>query len=94
MKSTPAKFKRVGMPVIAMNKAIILAGIGIVAVSKFIIVKSILVDSPAYRECLTVAAACGLDPFAYFIAGWFATVGGFVLIVFGLRMPAARSISR
>jgi hypothetical protein len=78
-----------------MNKGLVLAGIAIVAVSKFIIIKSILVDSPAYQKCISaVAHACGTDPFAYFVLGWFVTVGGFVLLVFGLRMPAARSISR
>jgi hypothetical protein len=78
-----------------MNKALIIVGIGIVAVSKFIIIKSILVDSPAYQECLSAAAgACGADPIAYFVAGWFVTVGGFVLLVFGLKMPATRSIPR
>jgi hypothetical protein len=70
-----------------------------VAVSKVIILKSILIDSPAYQRCLSdgpasLAQACGSDPFAYFILGWFVTVGGFVLIVFGLRMPTTRSISR
>jgi hypothetical protein len=82
-----------------MNKALIFAGIAVVAVSKAIILKSILIDSPAYQRCLSdgpasLAQACGSDPFAYFILGWFVTVGGFVLIVFGLRMPATRSISR
>lgn len=78
-----------------MNKALVFAGIAIVTISKVIILKSILVDSPAYQGCLSaVAQGCGTDPFAYFILGWFVTVGGFVLLVFGLKMPAARSISR
>ena len=82
-----------------MNKALLLAGIAVVAVSKATILKSILVDSPAYRRCVSemaigVAQTCGTDPFLYFILGWFVTVGGFVLIIFGLKMPAARSISR
>ena len=81
-----------------MNKTLILAGIGVIAVSKAVILKSILVDSPAYQRCLSggpsLAQLCGADPFTYFILGWFVTVGGFVLLVFGLRMPATRSISR
>ena len=78
-----------------MNRALVFAGIAVVAVSKFIILKSIVVDSPPYQKCVSaVAGACGTDPFAYFVLGWFVTVGGFVLLVFGLRMPAARSISR
>jgi hypothetical protein len=79
-----------------MNKALVLAGVAVVAISKAIILKSILVDVPAYQRCLSggVAQVCGTDPFTYFIIGWFVTVGGFVLLVFGLRMPAARSISR
>jgi hypothetical protein len=79
---------------ILMNKVLVFAGIAIVAVSKFIILKSILVDSPAYQKCVSaVAGACGTAPFAYFVFGWFVTIGGFVILVFGLRMPAA-SISR
>ncbi|HEX7032823.1 MAG TPA: hypothetical protein VF172_07480 [Nitrososphaera sp.] len=81
-----------------MNKELVLAGIAVVAISKVITLKSILVDSPAYQKCLSasgLAQACGIDPFTYFIIGWFVTVGGFVLLVFGLRMPATRkSISR
>ena len=81
-----------------MNKALVFAGIVVVAVSKFIVLKSILIDSPAYQRCVSdapaVSQACGTDPFAYFILGWFVTVGGFILLVFGLRMPAAKSISR
>lgn len=79
-----------------MNKALVFAGIAIVAASKAIILKSILIDSPAYERCLSggVAQVCGTDPFVYFIAGWFVTVAGFILLVFGLRMPATKSISR
>jgi hypothetical protein len=39
-----------------MNKALVFAGIAIVAVSKFIILKSILVDSPAYQKCVSADA--------------------------------------
>jgi hypothetical protein len=83
-----------------MNRTLLFVGIAIVVVSKVIILKSILVDSPVYQRCLSdgssavAQAACGTDPFVYFILGWFVTVGGFVLVVFGLKMPAARSISR
>ena len=82
-----------------MNKALLLAGIAIVVTSKVIVLKSILVDSPAYQRCISdgpsVAQACGTDPFSYFIFGWFVTVAGFILVVFGLKMPASRrSISR
>jgi hypothetical protein len=81
-----------------MNKALVFAGIAIVALSKVVVLKSILVDSSAYQRCVSdgqsVAQVCGTDPFAYFIFGWFVTVAGFILIVFGLKMPATRSISR
>ncbi|HUG97003.1 MAG TPA: hypothetical protein VMJ94_05635 [Nitrososphaera sp.] len=79
-----------------MNKALVFVGIVIVAASKAIVLKSILIDSPAYQRCVSEGPGlvCGADPFAYFIFGWFVTVGGFILLVFGLRMPAARSISR
>ncbi len=83
-----------------MNRGLLFAGIAIVVVSKVIVLKSILVDSPVYQRCVsdgsTVAqVACGTDPFVYFILGWFVTVGGFVLVVIGLKMPATRtSISR
>jgi hypothetical protein len=78
-----------------MNKALVIAGIAIVAVSKVIVLKSILIDSPAYQRCLSggVGPACGADPFSYFILGWFVTVGGFILLVFGLRTPAEKSVS-
>jgi hypothetical protein len=81
-----------------MNKALVFAGIAIVAISKVIVLKSILVDSPAYLMCMSDGQsrgqACGTDPFTYFIFGWFVTVAGFILVVFGLKMPATRSISR
>lgn len=78
-----------------MNRALVIAGIAVVAVSKVIVLKSILIDSPAYQRCMSDAGlGCGADPFAFFILGWFVTVGGFVLLVFGLKMPATRSISR
>lgn len=80
-----------------MNKVLVFAGIAVIAISKVIVIKSILIDSPAYQRCLSDASlvqACGTDPFTYFILGWFVTVGGFILLVFGLKMPATRSISR
>jgi hypothetical protein len=82
-----------------MNKALLFVGIAIVIISKVIVLKSILVDSPAYQRCVSdgpsIAHACGTDPFSYFIFGWFVTVAGFILVVFGLKMPASRrSISR
>ena len=84
-----------------MNKALVLAGIAVVAISRIIVLMSTLFDSPAYQRCMSdesrsVAQACvGTDPFVYFIIGWFVTVGGFILLVFGLKMPATRrSISR
>jgi hypothetical protein len=85
-----------------MNKTLVFAGIAIVAISKVIVLKSILVDSPVYQRCVSeesisvAQALCGgTDPFVYFILGWFVTVGGFILLVFGLKMPAnRRSISR
>jgi hypothetical protein len=84
-----------------MNKTLVFAGIAIVAISKVIVLKSILIDSPVYQRCVSnestsAAQACGgTDPFVYFILGWFITVGGFILLVFGLKMPATRrSISQ
>ena len=81
-----------------MNKALIFVGIAVVAISKVILLKSILIDSPAYQRCLSDGPAsiaqCGTDPFIFFIFGWFVTVGGFVLLIFGLKMPTTRSISR
>jgi hypothetical protein len=84
-----------------MNKALVFAGIAVVVISKVIVLKSILIDSPAYQRCVSsdgssIAQACGgTDPFVYFILGWFVTVGGFILLIFGLRMPTTRrSISR
>jgi hypothetical protein len=69
---------------------------------KNFVLKSILVDSPLYQRCVSDESASvaqavygGTDPFVYFIIGWFVTVGGFILLVFGLKMPATRrNISR
>ena len=82
-----------------MNKVLVFAGIAIVVISKAIILKSMLVDLPAYQGCLSdgpirLAQAYGTDPFVYFILGWFVTVAGFILVVFGLKMRATRSILR
>lgn len=83
-----------------MNKVLVFAGIAVIVISKVIVIKSILVDLSAYQICVSdvrvsLAQSCGTDPFVYFILGWFVTVGGFILVVFGLKMPATRrSISR
>jgi len=83
-----------------MNKALVFAGIAVVVISKVIVLKSILIDSSVYQRCVSdgssvVTQVCGTDPFVYFILGWFVTVGGFILLIFGLRMPTTtRSISR
>ena len=82
-----------------MNKALVFAGIAVLAKSKVIVLKSILVDSSAYQRCMSnghasLAQSCATDPFVYFILGWFVAVGGFTLLVFGLKTQAARSISR
>jgi hypothetical protein len=36
-----------------MNRALVFAGIVVVAASKAIVLKSILVDSPAYQRCVS-----------------------------------------
>jgi hypothetical protein len=82
-----------------MNKFLVFAGIAVVVISKVIVLKSILVDLPTYERCLSedsvrLAQSCGTDPFVYFILGWFVTIGGFILLVFGLKMPATRRILR
>ncbi len=82
-----------------MNKALVFSGIAVVVISKVIVLKTILIDSPVYQRCVSdgssMAQVCGTDPFVYFILGWFVTVGGFILLIFGLRMPPiTRSITR
>ncbi len=82
-----------------MNKALVFAAIAVVAISKVFVLKSVLVDLSAYQRCVSdgsvsLAKSCGTDPFVYFILGWIVTVGGFILLVFGLKMPATTSISR
>jgi hypothetical protein len=82
-----------------MNKILVFVGIAVAVISKAIVLKSMLVDMPAYQRCISgspasLAQPCGTDPFIYFILGWFVTVGGFILLVFGLKMPATTSISR
>jgi len=82
-----------------MNKVLVFAGIAVVVISKAIVIKSMVFDLPGYQKCVSdapirLAQTCGIDPFLYFVLGWLVTLGGFVLVVFGLRMPATRSISR
>jgi len=82
-----------------MSKALVFAGIAVIVISKAFVLKSILIDSPVYQRCVpdgsSVSQLCGTDPFVYFILGWFVTGGGFILLIFGLRMPTTRrSISR
>lgn len=82
-----------------MNRIFVLTGIAVIAISKGIVLKSILVDSSVYQRCVSDAASsltysCGTDPFTYFILGWFGTVGGFVLLILGLKMPSKTTISR
>ena len=82
-----------------MNKILVFVGIAVAVISKAIVLKSILVDMPAYQRCISGSPAslgqsCGNDPFVYFILGWVVTIGGFILLVFGLKMPATTSISR
>lgn len=83
-----------------MNRILVLIGIAEIAISKGIVLKSILVDSSVYQRCVSEADSgltysCGTDPFTYFILGWFVTVGGFVLLIFGLKMPSTTTtISR
>lgn len=78
-----------------MNKSVVSAGIAVVVISKVIVLKSILMDSPVYQRCVSdgtsMAEICdGTNPFVYFILGWFNTVGDFILLIFGLRMPTTR----
>ena len=82
-----------------MNKILVFVGIAVAVISKAIVLKSMLVDMPAYQRCISgspasLAQSCGNDPFVNFILGWFVTIGGFILLVFGLKMPATTSISR
>ncbi len=83
-----------------MNRILVLIGIAVIAISKGIVLKSILVDSSVYQRCvseeaLSLTYSCGTDPFTYFILGWFVTVGGFVLLILGLKMPSTTTtISR
>jgi len=73
-----------------LNKTLVIAGIAIVAVSKAIIIKSILVDQPAYERCLSSSpnpsiALCGTDPLIYFMISWMITEAGAMVLIYGLR---------
>ena len=78
-----------------MNKALVVIGIAVVALSKAILLKSVLIDAPAYGRCLNEAPAqmCGTDPFVYFIVAWSVTAAGAILLIFGLKASKVR-ISR
>jgi hypothetical protein len=80
--------------VFTMNKALIIAGIAVAVVSKIVILKSILIDMPAYEQCTSIPTSCGIDPLVYFAIGWVVAIGGFIMIILGFRMPAIRKISR
>ena len=75
-----------------MNKALVVIGIAVVALSKAILLKSVLVDAPAYARCLNEAPAqmCGTDPFVYFIVAWSVTAAGAILLIFGLKASEVR----
>jgi NADH:ubiquinone oxidoreductase subunit 5 (subunit L)/multisubunit Na+/H+ antiporter MnhA subunit len=77
-----------------LNKILVIAGIAIVAISKVTIIKSILVDQPAYERCLSgsLALKCGTDPLTYFMIGWIITAVGAIVVIYGLR--ASQKISR
>lgn len=82
-----------------MNKILLIAGVVIVAFSKAVIVKSILVDQPLYEKCLSgepfnsgasiPVLACGSDPFTYFILGWITTAVGAAVLILGIRHNTA-----
>jgi len=68
-----------------------------VAVAKATILKSILVDQPAYERCLSGlmnpgSAPCGTDPIVYFMVGWIITAAGAIVLIYGLR--AGKKIPR
>lgn len=59
-------------------------------IAKATILKSILVDQPAYERCLSGsvnpgAAACGTDPLVYFMIGGIITAGGAIVLIYGLK---------
>jgi hypothetical protein len=73
----------------------IIAGIAIVAVAKVTIIKSILIDQPAYEQCLSssLVLGCGTDPLIYFMIGWIITAVGAIVLIYGLR-ASRTTISR
>ncbi|WP_415282321.1 hypothetical protein [Candidatus Nitrososphaera sp. FF02] len=78
-----------------MNKMFIVIGLAIIGVAKVIILKSTLVDIPAYERCVdSLSSMCGVEPLTYVAIGWAAAIGGFVIFILGLKMPTAGRISR
>ena len=79
----------------ALNKLFIIIGLAVVAASKIVILKSTLIDIPAYEQCVdSLASMCGVEPLTYVAIGWVAAIGGFAVFILGLKMPAAGRISR
>jgi hypothetical protein len=91
-----------------LNKVLIIAGIVVLAIAKAIIIKSALIDQPAYERCLSSSAggiasnfntivpagACGTDPINYFIIAWIVVAAGGVLLIYGLKAASPRKVWR
>jgi hypothetical protein len=83
-----------------MNKILVMAVIVIVVASKAIVLKSILIDASKYERCVNglpfdnsdSTQVCGIDPFAYFIIGWFVTVAGFIVLIYVLKTNSIKKI--
>lgn len=68
-----------------MHKMLVIAGIILVAVSKVLILKSLL-DQGAYERCIeNNAAMCAPAPFPFFIYGWIITAAGAAVLIYGLK---------
>jgi hypothetical protein len=64
---------------------LVIAGIILVAVSKVLILKSLL-DQGAYERCIeNNAAMCAQAPFPFFIYGWIITAAGAAVLIYGLK---------
>ncbi|HEX6561382.1 MAG TPA: hypothetical protein VF016_05080 [Nitrososphaera sp.] len=68
-----------------MHKALVIAGIILVVVSKILILKS-LFEQGAYESCIeNNASLCASAPFPFFIYGWIITAAGAAVLIYGLK---------
>jgi hypothetical protein len=76
-----------------MHKVLVIVGIILVAVSKILILKSLL-DQGSYESCIANnnITSCAPAPFPFFIYGWIITAAGAVVLIYGMRYVSLKDL--